>query len=105
MKIAPYRFLLPVIFIVGLSRIFSQQPYFPDSNWQIEKPSEVKMNAALIESAASSAAYNETKTDEYDVCIYGGTSAGVIAAYSVAKMGKTVLLTESGKHLGGLSSG
>lgn len=41
----------------------------------------------------------------YDVCVYGGTSAGVIAAYSAAKMGKKVILVEQGKHLGGLSSG
>ncbi|HET9744795.1 MAG TPA: FAD-dependent oxidoreductase, partial [Chitinophagaceae bacterium] len=47
----------------------------------------------------------DKKTEEYDVCIYGGTSAGVIAAYSVSKMGKTVLLIEPGNHLGGLSSG
>jgi hypothetical protein len=40
-----------------------------------------------------------------DVCVYGGTSAGVIAAYSAKKMGKTVLLIETGNHLGGLSSG
>src|ERR1700746_1688826 len=41
----------------------------------------------------------------FDVCVYGGTSAGVIAAYSAAKMGKKVVLVEPGKHLGGLSSG
>ncbi|MEO7212916.1 FAD-dependent oxidoreductase [Mucilaginibacter sp.] len=40
-----------------------------------------------------------------DVCIYGGTSAGVIAAYTAKKMGKTVLLIEPGKHLGGMTSG
>lgn len=47
------------------------------------------------------------KADAYDVdvCIYGGNSAGVIAAYSAKKMGKTVLLIEPGKNLGGLSSG
>ena len=45
------------------------------------------------------------KPEQYDVCIYGGTSAGVIAAYTAAKMGKSVLLIEPGKHLGGLSSG
>ncbi len=43
--------------------------------------------------------------EHYDVCIYGGTSAGVIAAYSAAKMGKHVILIEPGMHLGGLSSG
>ncbi|MBQ8438373.1 MAG: FAD-dependent oxidoreductase [Alistipes sp.] len=42
---------------------------------------------------------------EYDVCVYGGTSAGVIAAYAVAKQGKKVLLVETGQRLGGMSSG
>ena len=40
-----------------------------------------------------------------DVCVYGATSAGVIAAYTAAKMNKKVILIESGKHPGGLSSG
>ena len=42
---------------------------------------------------------------DYDVCVYGGTSAGVIAAYSVAKQGKKVLLVEPAYRLGGMSSG
>ncbi|MDO1450446.1 FAD-dependent oxidoreductase [Rhodocytophaga aerolata] len=42
---------------------------------------------------------------EVDICIYGGTSAGVIAAYTARKMRKTVLLVEPGKNLGGMSSG
>lgn len=42
---------------------------------------------------------------QYDVCIYGGTSAGVIAAYTAAKQNKKVVLIEPGKHLGGLSTG
>jgi hypothetical protein len=41
---------------------------------------------------------------EADICIYGGTSAGVIAAYSADKLGKSVILIEPGIHLGGLSS-
>lgn len=43
--------------------------------------------------------------DEYDVVIYGGTSAGVAAAVQVSRMGKTAVLIEPGVHLGGLSSG
>lgn len=43
--------------------------------------------------------------NNYDICIYGGTSAGVIAAYTAAKAGKSVLLIEPGKRLGGMSSG
>lgn len=42
---------------------------------------------------------------ECDVCVYGGTSAGVIAAYAVAKQGKKVLLVEPAYRLGGMSSG
>ena len=42
---------------------YSQQLYFPDSNWQTKKPAELKMNAALIDSAVSFAIHNETKTD------------------------------------------
>lgn len=41
----------------------------------------------------------------YDICIYGGTSAGVIAAYTAARMHKSVLLVEPGHRLGGLSAG
>jgi NADPH-dependent 2,4-dienoyl-CoA reductase/sulfur reductase-like enzyme len=42
---------------------------------------------------------------QVDVCVYGGTSAGVMAAYSAKKLGKSVVLIEPGKHLGGLTSG
>lgn len=42
---------------------------------------------------------------EVDVCVYGGTSAGVIAAYTAAMYGKSVLLVEPGVNLGGMSSG
>ncbi|NDV81904.1 FAD-dependent oxidoreductase [Bacteroides sp. 51] len=55
---------------------------------------------AIIASSCSG-----TKAEEVDVCIYGGTSAGVIAAYTAAKSGKTVLLIEPGQNLGGMSSG
>ncbi|MEQ8791925.1 MAG: FAD-dependent oxidoreductase [Pirellulaceae bacterium] len=43
--------------------------------------------------------------ETYDVVVYGGTSAGVIAAVQAKKMGKTVVLVCPDKHLGGLSSG
>ena len=41
----------------------------------------------------------------YDVVVYGGTSAGVVAAVQSAKMGKTVILIEPTSHLGGLTAG
>jgi FAD dependent oxidoreductase len=40
-----------------------------------------------------------------DICIYGGTSGGVIAAVASAKLGRSVILIEPGRHLGGMSSG
>lgn len=42
---------------------------------------------------------------EYDVVVYGGTSAGVIAAVQAKKMGKSVIVVSPDTHLGGLSSG
>ncbi|MBN9385904.1 MAG: FAD-dependent oxidoreductase [Chitinophagaceae bacterium] len=50
-------------------------------------------------------AQKDTPVLTADICIYGGTSSGVIAAYTARKMGKTVILIEPGKHLGGMSSG
>ncbi len=43
--------------------------------------------------------------EQVDVVIYGGTSAGVVAAVQVQRMGKTACLIEPGQHLGGLTSG
>jgi hypothetical protein len=43
--------------------------------------------------------------DQYDVVVYGGTSAGVIAAVQAKKMGKSAIIVCPDKHLGGLSSG
>src|SRR5438067_10432206 len=41
----------------------------------------------------------------YDLVIYGGTSGGVTAAVQARRMGKTAIIIEPGKHLGGLTSG
>ena len=43
--------------------------------------------------------------EKHDLVIYGGTSAGVIAAVQAKKMGKSVIIVCPEKHLGGLSSG
>ena len=44
-------------------------------------------------------------TIEADLCVYGGTSGGVAAAVQMRRMGKTVVIAEFGRRLGGLSSG
>jgi len=41
----------------------------------------------------------------YDLVVYGGTSAGVMAGVQASRMGKTVVIVCPDKHLGGLSSG
>lgn len=46
----------------------------------------------------------EIATD-YDVVVYGGTSAAIAAAVQTKKMGKTVVVVSPDVHLGGLSSG
>lgn len=46
-----------------------------------------------------------TRGEQFDVVVYGGTSAGVIAAVQAKRMGKTVVVVSPDKHLGGLSSG
>lgn len=40
-----------------------------------------------------------------DVIIYGGTSAAIIAAVQVKKMGKSVIIVSPDRHFGGLSAG
>ncbi len=42
---------------------------------------------------------------QYDIVVYGGTAGGVAAAVQGARMGKTVILIEPGRHIGGLTSG
>ena len=43
--------------------------------------------------------------ETYDVVVYGGTSAGVIAAVQAKKMGHSVVIVCPDLHLGGLTSG
>jgi len=55
--------------------------------------------------ASTSFSGAQTAPITVDICVYGGSSAGVIAAYTAKKMGKSVILIEPGQHLGGLTSG
>ena len=45
------------------------------------------------------------KTLEFDICVYGATSGGVTAAIAAAKQGRSVVLIEPSRHLGGMTSG
>lgn len=43
--------------------------------------------------------------EQADVVVYGGSAAGVTAAVQAARMGRSVVIVEPGRHLGGLTSG
>lgn len=44
-------------------------------------------------------------SDDYDVVIYGGTSGGVTAGIQAVRMGKTAVIIEPSKFVGGLTTG
>ncbi len=48
---------------------------------------------------------NAQASDMFDIVIYGGTSAAVVAAVQARKMGKTVVIVSPDRHLGGMTSG
>jgi choline dehydrogenase-like flavoprotein len=47
----------------------------------------------------------QSQTNEYDIVIYGGTSAGIAAAIQSSRMGKSVLVIEPSSRIGGLTTG
>ena len=55
--------------------------------------------------ASGSDNHPPAKKYQVDICIYGATSAGVIAAYAAEKCGKSVLLIEPGQMIGGMTTG
>lgn len=42
---------------------------------------------------------------EYDLCVYGGTASGVVAACSAARLGLDVVVVESTCRIGGMTTG
>ena len=63
---------------------------------------------ALLLSSSIQARPEETTTSEetlYDICVYGSTPAGIMAAYTAKLKGKSVLLISPTKRIGGLTAG
>lgn len=48
---------------------------------------------------------SRTSQPDYDVVVYGGSSGGIAAAIQCARMGKSVVLIEPSRRLGGLTTG
>lgn len=66
---------------------------------------KVIIAAILFPLFCYNALHAQTNVYSADICIYGGTSAGVIAAYAANRCGKSVILIEPGKLLGGMTTG
>jgi hypothetical protein len=47
----------------------------------------------------------KSQTRRADVCVYGGSAAGIIAAVQAARLGLTVLVLNPARHIGGLTTG
>ena len=47
----------------------------------------------------------EVTRHEVDVCVYGGTASGVMAALAAEKEGAKVILIEPSRWLGGMTGG
>ncbi len=60
---------------------------------------------ALAGMFASSHALHAADDKQFDVVVYGGTSAGIAAAVQVKRMGGSVIVVEPGKRIGGLTTG
>lgn len=59
--------------------------------------------AAFVVTAGTRAGLAQQR--DYDIVVYGGTAGGVAAAVQGRRMGKSVVLIEPGRHIGGLTSG
>jgi hypothetical protein len=63
------------------------------------------LGLALLLGLASAPAAPVPAVVEADLCIYGGTSAGIAAAVQARRLGKTVVLVNPTRYLGGLTTG
>ena len=64
-----------------------------------------RLLASLVSSLLLATTLSAEDAATYDIVVYGGTSGGVTAAIQAARLGKTVVLIEPTKFLGGLTTG
>ncbi|MEP7274507.1 MAG: FAD-dependent oxidoreductase, partial [Acidobacteriota bacterium] len=61
--------------------------------------------AILLLAGSSQPAIFAQRGQQYDLVVYGGTAAAIMAAIQAKKLGKSVVIVSPDTHLGGLSSG
>ena len=69
--------------------------------WANLSPAFWRMVAGMLSLLAAC----RLQADSADVVVYGGSAPGVIAAVQAARMGKSVIIVEAGRHIGGLTAG
>lgn len=62
---------------------------------------------AVVMSVMPLRSYSQEETNhaDVDICVYGSTPAGIMAAYTAKRSGKSVLLVSPTKRLGGMTTG
>ena len=69
-------------------------------------PSMKKLHAlCLLTCSGLAVAASPETAKTYDIVVYGGTSGGITAGIQAARMGKSVVIIEPTKFLGGLTTG
>src|SRR5690606_20582050 len=48
--------------------------------------------------------YSANPESDFDICVYGESASGVIAAIQGARLGKKVVLVSKNEHVGGLAT-
>ncbi len=92
--------------LLRLSGLFPNQMSTPMLPPTTRRKAIISLAVAVAATLTSSPLVRaQESTTGYDLVVYGGTSAGVIAAVQAKKMGKSAIIVCPDKHLGGLSSG
>ncbi len=73
--------------------------------WQVGVVGGLVVVAQLLAQPGAAPGQEKENVFKADVVVYGGTPGGIIAAVTVAREGKRVVLLEPGKHLGGMLTG
>ena len=85
-----------------ISRKILQQTFF---SLFVGAIAQASPDAAKTESETANPPVSTAESQQADIIIYGGTSAGVTAAVQARRMGKSVILIEPSSHIGGLTTG
>lgn len=94
------RFLLILLlFTIGIMGLiaYKEQPSEP-----VESPSSPSVEEPEVPEPEPSEPAEPDQTYSYDVIIYGGTPAGVMAATEAAREGLNAAIVEPGSHIGGM---